>query len=166
MSRRLLAIAIAIFAGALAVGLVGCGEDTADEAGQAADTATKATNNAKEKTSQAVTKVTGGHVSVAMSDFKFAPAKLTTSARRLKVTAKNAGQQQHEFVLLRTDKAPDAIPLKGSEASEASSVGEISEQQPGQGATHSFRLKPGNYVFICNVDGHYKLGMRGALVVE
>ena len=82
------------------------------------------------------------------------------------MTARNVGKQQHEFVLLRTDKAPDAIPLEGDKASEADSVGEISEQDPGDSATHSFKLTPGKYVFICNVDGHYKLGMRGSLDVK
>jgi uncharacterized cupredoxin-like copper-binding protein len=101
-----------------------------------------------------------------MSDYKFLPSTITVAAGTLKVSAKNVGRQPHEFVLLRTDKAPDAVALKGGKASESSSVGEIGEQRPGHSATHTFQLKPGRYVFVCNVDGHYKLGMRGSLVVK
>jgi uncharacterized cupredoxin-like copper-binding protein len=160
MPHRLIAISAAAV---VAVGVTGCGGNSA---GKAADNAGKVADSAKEKASEAVVKVTGGRVLVAMSDYKFLPSTITVAAGTLKVTAKNVGQQPHEFVLLRTDKAPNAVALKGGKASESSSVGEISEQTPGKSATHTFQLKPGNYVFVCNVDGHYKLGMRGSLDVK
>jgi uncharacterized cupredoxin-like copper-binding protein len=156
LHRLIAASAAAVFV----VGVAACGGDSA---GQVADEAGK---GAKEKSSEAVVKATGGRLPVVMRDYKFAPSKLTVGAGTLKVTATNVGQQPHEFVLLRTNKAPDAVALKGGKASESSSVGEISEQEPGKSAGHTFQLKPGRYVFICNVDGHYKLGMRGSLVVK
>src|SRR5829696_238658 len=114
MSHRLIA---ASAAAALVLGIAACGGDAADEAGKAADTA-------KEKGSQAAAEVTGEGLDVVMSDFRFAPSKLTAKAGKVVVTAENKGQQEHEFVLLQTNTAPDAIPLDGAEASEASAVGE------------------------------------------
>jgi uncharacterized cupredoxin-like copper-binding protein len=73
---------------------------------------------------------------------------------------------QHEFVLIRTKKAPGALPTKGKEASEAGAVGEIREQKPGKSGARTFKLKPGRYVYICNAPGHYKAGMRGTLTVK
>ena len=37
---------------------------------------------------------------------------------------------------------------------------------PGQSRTLYTVLTPGNYVFVCNLPGHYRLGMRAALVVQ
>jgi uncharacterized cupredoxin-like copper-binding protein len=145
-------------ASVLAVGVAGCGGGSSDTADAGAKPAKKA--------AQTAAKATGGRLAVVMSEYKFAPSKLTAGAGKLKVTAKNTGRLPHEFVLLRTNASPDAIPLKGDEASESSSVGEIGEREPGKTGTHSFKLKPGRYVFICNVQGHYKLGMRGSLVVR
>jgi uncharacterized cupredoxin-like copper-binding protein len=160
MSRRWV---IASIATVLAAGVTACGGGQSDTSGQAAKKAgSTSTSDGAKQTSAAA----GGHVSVVMSDFKFAPTNLTASPGKLKVTAKNTGQQEHEFVLLRTDKAPDAIPLENGEASESGSVGEISEQHPGASATRTFELEHGHYVFICNVDGHYQAGMRGSLTVK
>jgi uncharacterized cupredoxin-like copper-binding protein len=46
------------------------------------------------------------------------------------------------------------------------SSGEIPEQEPGKSASHTLMLKPGAYVYICNVPGHYAAGMRGTLTVK
>jgi uncharacterized cupredoxin-like copper-binding protein len=50
--------------------------------------------------------------------------------------------------------------------SEDGSVGEIAETEPGKTGTHTFKLKAGNYVMICNIAGHYQAGMYGTLVVK
>jgi uncharacterized cupredoxin-like copper-binding protein len=101
-----------------------------------------------------------------MSEFDFTPQTLSAKAGKLRVTAENHGKSPHEFVLIRTAKAARALPTKGAEASEAGAVGEIPEQKPGHRASHVFRLKPGRYVYICNVPGHYKAGMAGTLTVK
>ena len=105
-------------------------------------------------------------MTVGMGDYRFSPASLTARAGKLVITARNTGRQEHELVLLRTDAAPGAIPVSGGKASESDSVGEIPEQKPGTSGTHTFKLQPGKYVFLCNVDGHYARGMRGSLVVK
>ena len=186
-------------ASALALGVAACGEDVANEAGQAADKAEKAAGQAADKAGKAADKaadkagkvagkaeeqasdaagkakdaatgaaqrVKGGKLEVAMSDYEFAPSAVTAKAGRLRVTASNEGDAPHEFVLLRTDKAPDAVGTGGGKASEQGLVGEIEEQEPGSSETHTFRVKAGKYVYVCNVDGHYGKGMHGALTVR
>lgn len=107
-----------------------------------------------------------GHTTVSMTEFAFKPNALSTTAGKLKVTAKNDGSTAHEFVLLRTKKAPKALPVKQGVASEKGEVGRIPKQKPGAAASHTFKLKSGKYVFICNLPGHYQAGMYGSLKVK
>jgi uncharacterized cupredoxin-like copper-binding protein len=37
---------------------------------------------------------------------------------------------------------------------------------PGGGGTARFRLRPGRYVLLCNMFGHYRGGMHTELVVR
>src|SRR4051812_21576217 len=101
----------------LAVGTAGCGGVTSSTASSKSPLGTK---------------VSGSQVTVSMTEFRFGPKALSAKAGKLRVRAKNAGHMQHEFVLIRTKKAPGALPTKGEEASEAGAVGEIREQKPGK----------------------------------
>jgi uncharacterized cupredoxin-like copper-binding protein len=109
---------------------------------------------------------TGRATTVAMSEFKFKPKQFTVKAGRWRVTAKNTGKLPHELVLIRTNRAAKSLPVKGSKASEKGAVGKIPAQKPGKRASHTFKVKRGRYVFICNVAGHYKAGMYGTLKVK
>jgi plastocyanin len=157
MSHRWTAAAAA----ALAAILAACGGGNTAEPAE-----TAGRKQAAPDPSSTAVQATGGRVTVDMRDYRFAPADLTAPPGKLTITAANKGRQQHELVLLRTDESPDAIPVKSGKASESDSVGEISEQDPGTSGTHTFKLAAGKYVFICNVDGHYGLGMRGSLLVK
>jgi uncharacterized cupredoxin-like copper-binding protein len=154
----------------LAGAVAGCGSDSSTSSSSAAADAAgdgqTATQSQASVSAPDATQVTGGRTTVAMTEFKFQPSALTTSAGKLRVSAVNKGSAEHEFVLIKTDKAPDALPVKGGTASEAGAVGEISEQKAGRGDSHTFTLKPGRYVYICNVPGHYQGGMRGTLTVK
>src|SRR4051812_43273047 len=104
--------------------------------------------------------------SVSMSEFKFKPNAITVKAGSLRVTARNTGKFPHEFVLIKTNRTAGRLPGKNNRASEAGSVGEITELGKGRRGTHNFHLKRGHNVFICNVPGHYKSGMYGTLTVK
>ena len=45
------------------------------------------------------------------------------------------------------------------------SLGETEEMQPGASKTLTLDLKPGTYLLICNVAGHYAAGMWTVLTV-
>ena len=48
----------------------------------------------------------------------------------------------------------------------AHSLGEVSELDPGQTGALRLNLKPGTYVLLCNVPGHYAMGMWTTIVVK
>lgn len=85
---------------------------------------------------------------------------------------KNSGTLIHEFVVLKTDLAEDGLPLNDdkTEVDETASgieiVGEQEDIPPGADAELTLDdLEDGKYVIICNVPGHYGLGMRTSFVV-
>jgi uncharacterized cupredoxin-like copper-binding protein len=73
----------------------------------------------------------------------------------------------HELVVIRSDLAPDALPVADSVVT----VGELdvvhhTDLFPlGEGGSFSVDLTEGNYVLICNLEGHYELGMATAFSV-
>ena len=81
----------------------------------------------------------------------------------------NDGKLEHEFVVIKTNLAPGKLPLKGDEAKEdvGPSPGEIPPSvKPGKTKTLEVTLKPGKYVLICNLPGHYKAGQYTGLNVK
>jgi uncharacterized cupredoxin-like copper-binding protein len=118
-------------------------------------------------TAAATTPVTS--VDMVMTDFKFAPDNVTVVAGKVPITQKNEGGVKHEFVLLKTDKAADSFAVKGGEINEeaaGTNVGEIEDVVPGKSKSKTFDLKPGKYVFVCNLPGHYAGGMYGSMTVQ
>jgi len=95
--------------------------------------------------------------------------------------AHNAGTDDiHEFLVIRTDRAPNALPTEDNGSYEENGPGtqlidEIEEVAPGETQELSLDLTEGNYVLICNmvhveddgsVEVHYALGMHTAFRVE
>jgi plastocyanin len=156
----------------LVLGAAGCGGDNSaaepdtSPAPSGAKAATTPPASGTATASAAATEVAGHRTTVSMTEFAFKPRALSASAGKLRVTAANDGHAEHELVLIRTTRPAGTLPTAGGRASEAGTVGEIGEQQPGQSASHTFTLDPGTYVYICNVPGHYAAGMRGTLTVK
>jgi uncharacterized cupredoxin-like copper-binding protein len=138
----------------VALVVAGCGGDD-DEM-----TTGSGTTNTVEAEKQATT------LPISMTEFKFTPANPELARGRLEITATNKGKTPHELVLLKTDRAPNKLPQKGKRVSEKKSVGAIPAVAPGQSGTVPFDLKPGNYVMVCNIPGHYDAGMYGTLTVR
>ncbi|MBI4493858.1 MAG: copper-binding protein [Chloroflexi bacterium] len=112
-----------------------------------------------------------GAVQIALSEWAVAPSVATVSAGAVTIQATNQGQLEHELVLLRTDLAPDALPLQADgtrvdEDAAGEGVGEIEDLEAGTTGADTFDLAPGTYVLICNVPGHYQAGMVATLQVE
>jgi uncharacterized cupredoxin-like copper-binding protein len=80
----------------------------------------------------------------------------------------NDGKIKHEFVILRTNRAPGDLPLKGGEANEeiSESPGEIPGIASGKKKSLDVILKPGKYVLLCNLPGHYKAGQYTGISVK
>lgn len=71
----------------------------------------------------------------------------------------NSGKLEHEFVVIRTDKAAGQLAKAGAkEAPEKGAVGEIEEIPPGATKKVVLSLKQGHYALICNLTGHWNNG--------
>jgi len=81
----------------------------------------------------------------------------------------NAGTTSHEFVVIKTDLAPDALPVVGGTVDESASslqvIDTIAPFAAGTQQTLTVNLAAGNYVLICNLPGHYQGGVRTAFTV-
>ena len=104
-------------------------------------------------------------MTVVMKEWSFKASAQTVSAGRVTFVVRNAGTMEHGFVVIRTNSGPHALPMKGQQASEAGSKGEIEEFAPGRTKRLTLTLAPGNYVLLCNLPGHYKRGQAVRLVV-
>jgi cytochrome c oxidase subunit 2 len=104
---------------------------------------------------------------VTLSEFaiKLEPS---VAAGAVSFQVRNAGAVPHEFVVIQTDAKPDALPQANAavDESKVNVVGRTELLDPGTSATLNLTLPAGNYVVICNVPGHYSLGMRAALTVK
>ena len=91
----------------------------------------------------------------------------------------NAGTVPHEFLVIKTDLAEDALPktAEGAYQEDASGtdlLNEIEDILPGQSRDLTIDLDDANYVLICNmvhreggtVSAHYSLGMHTRLQVN
>ena len=105
-------------------------------------------------------------LSVALTDFAIAADPGTVKAGRVVFAIRNRAAMTHELIVIRTDLAPDALPIEGGKAKEDGKVGGVANIAAGVSRKLTLDLTPGRYVLICNVPGHYQLGMRVALTVE
>lgn len=82
----------------------------------------------------------------------------------------NADGVPHDFIVIRTDADPAALPTSGGQidlgrAGEV--VGQISAVNPGQtGDSGAIYLEEGKYVLVCSAPGHYNDGMYYQLTVK
>ena len=106
-------------------------------------------------------------VAVEEKDYSITPATATAAAGAVTFTVTNLGPGIHEFVVIKTDLAPEALPVKDDlvEENKIDSPGEIEDIEPGKPLSKTITVVPGNYVLICNLVTHYGLGMRAALKV-
>jgi uncharacterized cupredoxin-like copper-binding protein len=114
----------------------------------------------------------GNEVEVTVSDFNIAVDPSSTTAGDVTFNVSNTSTGvTHEFVVVKTDVAEglfpksDDDPNKVDEEAVGEVIGEIEDIEAGTSATTTLNLSPGKYVFICNLPGHYALGMHVAFTV-
>ena len=93
------------------------------------------------------------------------PATTAGGATRFEIA--NTGASVHEFVVIRTELGPDALPTTESRVDESQLqvLGATQLIDPGATDVLSLTLPSGSYALICNIPGHYQLGMRTAFTV-
>src|SRR2546427_9761208 len=110
----------------------------------------------------------GSQVVAELSDYKIVVNVPSVKAGKIKIGIRNLAAMEHSFQVLKTDLAPDQLPVDGAsaKAKEDGKVGDIPSIPAGKSASLTVDLVPGKYVFICNVAGHYQLGMHTGFTVD
>lgn len=107
-------------------------------------------------------------LAVTMKDYRVELSVDTVKAGPVKIGVKNAGGMEHSFELIKTDLAFDKLPLDlgAAKAKEDGLIKQVKSLGVARVSVVTADLAAGNYVIICNVAGHYQLGMRVALAVR
>ena len=127
-----------------AVATAGCGSSSAPRSG--------------------VTEVLG----ISEHDFRIdGPA--TVSPGEVTLRVHNNGPDMHELIVVRTEATQLPLRSDGLTVDEdrikAETAGSIDDIHPGSTADTRIRLRPGRYLLLCNMAGHFRGGMRSVLVV-
>lgn len=122
--------------------------------------------------------VTTSTVNVILKEWSVILDLPSVAAGHVKFQIKNDGPDDvHEFVLIKTDLAPEQLPVDANGAVDENGagidiIGEIEGIPLGTNIhTAAFDLAPGKYVLICNIydagerEAHYHEGMRAAFTV-
>lgn len=193
MIRRISSIlALAAISGAAALALAACGSSSssatstpataptsaATAAATAAPTAaaTTAATAAASPTTAATTPAAGGGatqaVAVTEKDFAISLAQNSAPAGQITFNVDNTGPSEHELVVIKTDLAPDQLPVDPDvyavnvNAAGLTVEGQATNIAGGATATLNLNLAPGRYVLICNLPAHYQQGMHVGFVVQ
>ncbi|MGB2695635.1 MAG: hypothetical protein WBD55_10685 [Dehalococcoidia bacterium] len=171
MRKTWAVMAVALLLSMLAVASVACGDSNDENGGDTTPTAEDQTPPSAETSS----------VAVRLYEFAIEPTPASVPAGEVTFNTSNDGAEVHEFVIVRTDLAEDALPTAedGSvdEAGEGVEVvDEIEDIASGDEASVTANLESGSYVLLCNVvetgDGehagtaHYAEDMHTAFTVE
>src|SRR6516165_6069059 len=110
-----------------------------------------------------------GPLLVVEHDFSLATNTSTVPAGSVAFNVTNQGPSSHELLAFRTDLPEDQLPLgpDGRIAEDAlPKVLDTDTDLPAGTQRHlSESLAPGRYVLVCNLPGHYKLGMHTVITV-
>ena len=114
----------------------------------------------------------GTPVNVLLKDFQVEQDAAVVPAGTVSFRIRNQGPTSHEYVVVRTDRAPDKLPLQrdgltvdeegpGMDLVDQAEALDIDDRQ-----TLVLDLAAGHYVMYCNFEGHYLGGMHAALTVS
>ena len=120
---------------------------------------------------------TGTTVAVTLQEWAVLPASDSVPAGTVTFQVTNTGPEDvHEFVVLKTDLDPGALPVDATGAVTEEGAGievvdEIEDVAVGATPELTATLVPAKYVLLCNIydetekEAHYKMGMRTAFTV-
>ena len=111
---------------------------------------------------------TDSQVVAEMTDYKITVRVPSAKAGKIKIGVRNLAAMEHSFEVIKTDLPQDKLPVDGAsaKANEDAKVGEIKSLPAGKSGAVTLDLQPGKYVFICNIAGHYQLGMHTGFTVD
>ena len=94
----------------------------------------------------------------------------SVKAGRVTINASNRSKALvHEVIVVRPPANGAPLPYDDNAGrvleDKIADLGEVSDLPPGKSGSLTVRLKPGNYLLICNQPNHYKAGMSTRLAV-
>ena len=92
-----------------------------------------------------------GTVGVEAREYAFTPSTLAVPAGSVTFSVHNAGTQEHEFELFKPD---------------GSVLDEVEGLVPGLTKPLTVTLDAGTYQYMCKLNGHDQLGMKGTITVS
>jgi iron uptake system component EfeO len=90
-----------------------------------------------------------GTVLVEAKEYAFTPSTITVPAGAVTFSVRNGGTEEHEFEIFEGETVVD----------------EIEGLVPGLTKNLSVTLEAGKYAYMCLLNGHDQLGMKGTLTV-
>jgi plastocyanin len=98
----------------------------------------------------ATARVTDGRLAVTLDEYLISPQDIDVSPGRVTVMVVNHGRLRHSFRLWGADGEPVAV----------------KSLFPGDSASRTATLAPGEYRMVCTIMNHAELGMTGRLIVR
>jgi uncharacterized cupredoxin-like copper-binding protein len=112
----------------------------------------------------------GQVVNVTERDFAIKASPKRLSPGEVVFHALNRGPDEHELIVVRARDPKLMLRSDGMTVSEeglkSSIVGTLEPGQPGSVRQLRVNLKPGRYVLMCNMSGHYMGGMHTVVTVQ
>ena len=103
-------------------------------------------------------------VNVTMTDYQMELSADSVAAGEVTFKIQNASEMTiHEFVVVQSDLQATEIPVGEDllvDESLFTPVDEVEDIPAGESAELTVTLTPGHYVLLCNIAGHYQLGMH------
>lgn len=108
-------------------------------------------------------------VDVTLTDYEMQLSVDTSKAGEVTFKIQNDSEVTvHEFVVVQTDTPADELPVGEDllvDESLFTPVDEVEDLAAGDNAELTVTLTPGHYVLLCNIAGHFQLGMHADFTV-
>jgi uncharacterized cupredoxin-like copper-binding protein len=110
-------------------------------------------------------------VAVTLSEFQVRPGATTIAAGKVTLQIANAGMMPHELLVFRSDLAPADYPMHDGDIDETgpgiTKVSDGDNLAPGTNQTRVVDFtQTGTYLLVCNLPGHFKMGMYSVITVK
>src|SRR3954447_26403755 len=105
-------------------------------------------------------------VKVTESEFKVSPSPKTVSAGKVTFSVKNAGDVEHELVIVKTNTAASKLKVSNGRASTKGTVKQIKDIGSGTSNTASMPLKKAHRLLPDNCPGQAGGGVDAGLAVK
>lgn len=114
----------------------------------------------------------GGTLHVSLNEWSITPAHgvgFEVEAGEMVFEIHNDGVAPHDVKVIKTDLAPDALPITDGVVDQEAAgevIGGVDPIPSGDIYVEPYNLDAGNYVIICTIPGHYQQGMTAELTVH